>query len=129
MMSAAEVPGSGEVSLRCPHCAGDDGCGGAGVGGDHVGAVPAPVRLPEALHRVADAHARRRARRRASRPSTNIRAGNSVVAGGGRTPPGVGDRRRRVRNAHRLVDGREAVQFLVDIKSSIEDPRRLMLEV
>ena len=30
---------------------------------------------------------------------------------------------------HRLVDGREAVQFLVDIKSSIEDPRRLMLEV
>ncbi len=30
---------------------------------------------------------------------------------------------------HRIVDGREAVQFLVDIKASIEDPRRLMLEV
>ncbi len=30
---------------------------------------------------------------------------------------------------HRIVDGREAVQFLVDIKTSIEDPRRLMLEV
>lgn len=30
---------------------------------------------------------------------------------------------------HRLVDGREAVQFLVKIKEGIEDPRRLMLEV
>ena len=30
---------------------------------------------------------------------------------------------------HRIVDGRKAVQFLVDIKTSIEDPRRLMLEV
>jgi 2-oxoglutarate dehydrogenase E2 component (dihydrolipoamide succinyltransferase) len=28
---------------------------------------------------------------------------------------------------HRLVDGREAVQFLVHIKASIEDPRRLLL--
>ncbi len=30
---------------------------------------------------------------------------------------------------HRLVDGREAVQFLVTIKENIEDPRRLLLEV
>ena len=30
---------------------------------------------------------------------------------------------------HRLVDGREAVGFLVKIKEAIEDPRRLMLEV
>jgi 2-oxoglutarate dehydrogenase E2 component (dihydrolipoamide succinyltransferase) len=30
---------------------------------------------------------------------------------------------------HRLVDGREAVGFLVKIKECIEDPRRLMLEV
>jgi len=30
---------------------------------------------------------------------------------------------------HRLVDGREAVQFLVRIKECIEDPERLLLEV
>jgi 2-oxoglutarate dehydrogenase E2 component (dihydrolipoamide succinyltransferase) len=30
---------------------------------------------------------------------------------------------------HRLVDGREAVQFLVTIKEMIEDPARLLLEV
>jgi len=30
---------------------------------------------------------------------------------------------------HRLVDGREAVQFLVRIKDCIEDPERLLLEV
>jgi len=30
---------------------------------------------------------------------------------------------------HRIVDGAEAVQFLVSIKDSIEDPRRLMLEL
>ena len=30
---------------------------------------------------------------------------------------------------HRLIDGREAVQFLVRIKQLIEDPERLMLEV
>jgi 2-oxoglutarate dehydrogenase E2 component (dihydrolipoamide succinyltransferase) len=30
---------------------------------------------------------------------------------------------------HRLVDGREAVQFLVAIKEQIEDPARLMLQV
>ena len=30
---------------------------------------------------------------------------------------------------HRLVDGREAVQFLVRIKQAIEDPARLLLEV
>ena len=30
---------------------------------------------------------------------------------------------------HRLVDGREAVQFLVHIKERIEAPERLMLEV
>jgi 2-oxoglutarate dehydrogenase E2 component (dihydrolipoamide succinyltransferase) len=30
---------------------------------------------------------------------------------------------------HRLVDGREAVQFLVSIKQAIEDPRRLLLGV
>lgn len=30
---------------------------------------------------------------------------------------------------HRLVDGREAVQFLVHIKQAIEDPRRLLLSV
>jgi 2-oxoglutarate dehydrogenase E2 component (dihydrolipoamide succinyltransferase) len=28
---------------------------------------------------------------------------------------------------HRLVDGREAVQFLVHIKQAIEDPRRMLL--
>jgi 2-oxoglutarate dehydrogenase E2 component (dihydrolipoamide succinyltransferase) len=30
---------------------------------------------------------------------------------------------------HRLVDGREAVSFLVKIKEGIEDPERLLLEV
>ncbi|KAG2212663.1 hypothetical protein INT47_000640 [Mucor saturninus] len=30
---------------------------------------------------------------------------------------------------HRLVDGREAVQFLVRIKELVEDPRRLLLDV
>jgi 2-oxoglutarate dehydrogenase E2 component (dihydrolipoamide succinyltransferase) len=29
---------------------------------------------------------------------------------------------------HRLVDGREAVQFLVRVKELIEDPERLLLE-
>jgi 2-oxoglutarate dehydrogenase E2 component (dihydrolipoamide succinyltransferase) len=30
---------------------------------------------------------------------------------------------------HRLVDGREAVTFLVRIKELVEDPRRLLLGV
>ena len=30
---------------------------------------------------------------------------------------------------HRLVDGREAVQFLVRIKECVENPERLLLEV
>jgi 2-oxoglutarate dehydrogenase E2 component (dihydrolipoamide succinyltransferase) len=30
---------------------------------------------------------------------------------------------------HRIVDGREAVQFLVAIKESLEDPARLLLEI
>jgi 2-oxoglutarate dehydrogenase E2 component (dihydrolipoamide succinyltransferase) len=30
---------------------------------------------------------------------------------------------------HRLVDGREAVTFLVQIKQAIEDPERLMLDL
>ena len=30
---------------------------------------------------------------------------------------------------HRIVDGREAVSFLVRIKECIENPERLMLEV
>jgi 2-oxoglutarate dehydrogenase E2 component (dihydrolipoamide succinyltransferase) len=30
---------------------------------------------------------------------------------------------------HRIVDGREAVQFLVRVKECIEDPARLMLEI
>ena len=30
---------------------------------------------------------------------------------------------------HRLVDGREAVMFLVKVKQAIEDPTRLMLSV
>ena len=30
---------------------------------------------------------------------------------------------------HRIVDGKEAVQFLVKIKGAIEDPARLLLEV
>jgi 2-oxoglutarate dehydrogenase E2 component (dihydrolipoamide succinyltransferase) len=29
---------------------------------------------------------------------------------------------------HRMVDGREAVQFLVKIKELVEDPERLLLE-
>jgi 2-oxoglutarate dehydrogenase E2 component (dihydrolipoamide succinyltransferase) len=28
---------------------------------------------------------------------------------------------------HRIIDGAEAVQFLVSIKQSIEDPQRLLL--
>ena len=28
---------------------------------------------------------------------------------------------------HRLIDGREAVQFLVTVKQSLEDPARLVL--
>ena len=30
---------------------------------------------------------------------------------------------------HRIVDGREAVQFLVSIKQSLEDPGRMLLQV
>ena len=30
---------------------------------------------------------------------------------------------------HRIVDGREAVSFLVRIKNAIEDPSRLVLDV
>ena len=30
---------------------------------------------------------------------------------------------------HRIIDGREAVTFLVRIKECIEDPERLMLDV
>jgi 2-oxoglutarate dehydrogenase E2 component (dihydrolipoamide succinyltransferase) len=30
---------------------------------------------------------------------------------------------------HRLIDGREAVQFLVRVKESIEAPARILLEV
>jgi 2-oxoglutarate dehydrogenase E2 component (dihydrolipoamide succinyltransferase) len=30
---------------------------------------------------------------------------------------------------HRLLDGREAVTFLVKVKDYIEDPRRMMLGV
>ena len=30
---------------------------------------------------------------------------------------------------HRIIDGREAVQFLVAIKDAVEDPARLLLEV
>jgi 2-oxoglutarate dehydrogenase E2 component (dihydrolipoamide succinyltransferase) len=30
---------------------------------------------------------------------------------------------------HRMVDGREAVSFLVKIKEGIENPERLMLDV
>jgi 2-oxoglutarate dehydrogenase E2 component (dihydrolipoamide succinyltransferase) len=30
---------------------------------------------------------------------------------------------------HRLIDGREAVQFLVTIKSLIEDPQALLLDI
>ena len=30
---------------------------------------------------------------------------------------------------HRIIDGREAVQFLVTIKNVLEDPSRLLLQV
>jgi 2-oxoglutarate dehydrogenase E2 component (dihydrolipoamide succinyltransferase) len=30
---------------------------------------------------------------------------------------------------HRLIDGREAVRFLVRVKECIEDPERLVLEI
>ena len=30
---------------------------------------------------------------------------------------------------HRIIDGREAVSFLVRIKECVEDPERLLLEV
>jgi len=30
---------------------------------------------------------------------------------------------------HRIIDGREAVQFLVNIKQGLEDPTRLLLDV
>jgi 2-oxoglutarate dehydrogenase E2 component (dihydrolipoamide succinyltransferase) len=30
---------------------------------------------------------------------------------------------------HRIVDGKEAVSFLVRVKEGIEDPRRLLLDV
>jgi 2-oxoglutarate dehydrogenase E2 component (dihydrolipoamide succinyltransferase) len=30
---------------------------------------------------------------------------------------------------HRLVDGREAVQFLVRIKECVEEPDRILLEI
>jgi 2-oxoglutarate dehydrogenase E2 component (dihydrolipoamide succinyltransferase) len=29
---------------------------------------------------------------------------------------------------HRIIDGREAVQFLVSIKNSLEDPGRMLLQ-
>ena len=30
---------------------------------------------------------------------------------------------------HRLIDGREAVQFLVTVKELVEDPARILLEL
>ena len=30
---------------------------------------------------------------------------------------------------HRIVDGKEAVSFLVRVKEGVEDPRRLMLDI
>jgi 2-oxoglutarate dehydrogenase E2 component (dihydrolipoamide succinyltransferase) len=30
---------------------------------------------------------------------------------------------------HRIIDGREAVTFLVRVKENIEDPQRLLLEM
>jgi 2-oxoglutarate dehydrogenase E2 component (dihydrolipoamide succinyltransferase) len=30
---------------------------------------------------------------------------------------------------HRVVDGREAVSFLVRVKEGVEDPRRLLLDL
>jgi 2-oxoglutarate dehydrogenase E2 component (dihydrolipoamide succinyltransferase) len=30
---------------------------------------------------------------------------------------------------HRIVDGKEAISFLVRVKQTLEDPARLMLEI
>jgi 2-oxoglutarate dehydrogenase E2 component (dihydrolipoamide succinyltransferase) len=30
---------------------------------------------------------------------------------------------------HRIIDGREAVQFLVSVKESLEDPARLLIQL
>jgi 2-oxoglutarate dehydrogenase E2 component (dihydrolipoamide succinyltransferase) len=30
---------------------------------------------------------------------------------------------------HRIIDGREAVQFLVHVKELIEDPARMLLQI
>jgi 2-oxoglutarate dehydrogenase E2 component (dihydrolipoamide succinyltransferase) len=30
---------------------------------------------------------------------------------------------------HRIIDGKEAVQFLVTVKEQLEDPSRLLLEI
>jgi 2-oxoglutarate dehydrogenase E2 component (dihydrolipoamide succinyltransferase) len=30
---------------------------------------------------------------------------------------------------HRIIDGREAVQFLVKVKDCVEDPSRMLLEI
>jgi 2-oxoglutarate dehydrogenase E2 component (dihydrolipoamide succinyltransferase) len=30
---------------------------------------------------------------------------------------------------HRVIDGREAVTFLVKVKEALEDPQRLLLEI
>jgi len=30
---------------------------------------------------------------------------------------------------HRMIDGKEAVQFLVTVKDLLEDPKRLLLEI
>jgi 2-oxoglutarate dehydrogenase E2 component (dihydrolipoamide succinyltransferase) len=30
---------------------------------------------------------------------------------------------------HRLIDGQEAVRFLVDIKALLEDPARILLDI
>jgi 2-oxoglutarate dehydrogenase E2 component (dihydrolipoamide succinyltransferase) len=30
---------------------------------------------------------------------------------------------------HRIIDGRESVQFLVSVKEALEDPSRLLLEL
>jgi 2-oxoglutarate dehydrogenase E2 component (dihydrolipoamide succinyltransferase) len=32
-------------------------------------------------------------------------------------------------NDHRIVDGKEAVTFLVYVKEALEDPARLMLDI
>jgi 2-oxoglutarate dehydrogenase E2 component (dihydrolipoamide succinyltransferase) len=34
-----------------------------------------------------------------------------------------------VSDDHRIIDGREAVSFLVRIKDAIEDPKRLLLDL